>query len=66
MPNKRHPSRRFVGFWVSGFLKEKLRKHAIKNRMTLSVLIAKILWDFVKNDVVEVLIVSTTLLLKIC
>ena len=66
MPNKRHPSRKFVGFWATGNLKEKLRKHAIKNRMTLSVLIAKILWDFVKKDVVEVFVASATLLLEIC
>ena len=50
MPNKRHPTRRFVGFWASGYLKEKLRKHAIKKRMTLSVLIAKILSDFMNGD----------------
>lgn len=49
MPNKRHPSRRFVGFWVSGYLKEKLRQHAIRKRMTLSVLVAKILSDFIKK-----------------
>ena len=50
MPNKRHPSRRFVGFWMSGYLKEKLRKNALKKRMTLSVLIAKILSDFINSD----------------
>lgn len=66
MPNKRHPTRRFIGFWATGYLKDQLRKHAIKKRMTLSFLIAKILLDFLKNEVVEVFVVSATLLLEIC
>jgi len=55
MPNKRHPTRRYIGFWGTNGLKQKLQKVASKKGVTLSVLITQILWDFVAG--VEVLIV---------
>jgi len=66
MPNKRHPTRKFIGFWATSFLKEALKKHAVKKRMTLSVLIAKILWDFVNSSGAEILLTSATQLFDIC
>jgi hypothetical protein len=46
MPNKRHPARKFMGFWATTLLKEKLKKHAIKERITLSGLMHDILDDY--------------------
>jgi hypothetical protein len=46
MPNKRHPARKFLGFWATTLLKEKLREHAIIKRTTLSVLMHDILDDY--------------------
>jgi len=50
MPNKRHPTRTYIGFWGTGGLKARLQKLAVKNGITLSVLITKILWDFVNGS----------------
>jgi hypothetical protein len=50
MPNKRHPTRKFMGFWATALLKEKLREHAIKKRTTLSVLMADILHDYLLKN----------------
>jgi hypothetical protein len=47
MPNKRHPTRKYIGFWGTVGLKQKLQKFASKKGITLSVLITQILWDFV-------------------
>jgi hypothetical protein len=49
MPNKRHPTRKYIGFWGTDGLKQKLQKLAAKSGTTLSVLITKILWDFVNG-----------------
>ena len=49
MPNKRHPTRKFIGFWGTISLKERLTKHALKSKKPLSVLIAEILWDFIQK-----------------
>jgi len=49
MPNKRHPTRKYIGFWGTDGLKQKLQKLATKSGTTLSVLITKILWDFVNG-----------------
>jgi len=46
MPSKRHPAKRFVGFWATAFLKDSLKKHATKRRITLSVLIADVLSNY--------------------
>jgi hypothetical protein len=57
MPNKRHPTRKYIGFWGTGGLKQKLQKLATKRGTTLSVLITKILWDFVNGaDLILVLL----------
>ncbi|NBR24009.1 MAG: hypothetical protein EBU08_09615 [Micrococcales bacterium] len=50
MPNKRHPTRRFIGFWGTTFLKLALQKHAKKKGIPLSALIGKILWEFLQNN----------------
>jgi len=49
MPNKRHPTRKYIGFWGTDGLKQKLQKLAAKSGTTLSVLITKILWDFLNG-----------------
>jgi hypothetical protein len=49
MPNKRHPTRKYIGFWATDGLKQKLRKLAAKREVTLSVLILKILFDYVNG-----------------
>jgi hypothetical protein len=49
MPNMRHPTRKYIGFWGTDGLKQKLQKLATKGGTTLSVLITKILWDFVNG-----------------
>lgn len=49
MPNKRHPTRAYVGFWGTRGLKEKLQKLAVKEGKTLTVLIVKVLWDYVNK-----------------
>ena len=46
MPNKRHPARKYIGFWGTLFLKQKLSKIASKKGVSLSVLVTQILWDF--------------------
>jgi len=57
MPNKRHPTRKYIGFWGTDGLKQKLQKLATKRGTTLSVLITKILWDFVNGaDLILVLL----------
>jgi hypothetical protein len=57
MPNKRHPTRKYIGFWGTAGLKQKLQKLAAKSGTTLSVLITKILWDFVNGaDLILVLL----------
>ena len=50
MPNKRHPARRFVGFWATAFLKDSLKKHAIKKRINLSVLMANVLTNYLLKN----------------
>jgi hypothetical protein len=46
MPNKRHPARKFIGFWATAFVKDSLQKHALKQQITLSVLMADILHEY--------------------
>ena len=60
MPNKRHPTRKYIGFWGTASLKQKLQKLASKKGVTLSVLITQILWDFVTG--VEALVATLFLL----
>lgn len=43
MPNKRHPARKYIGFWGTVSLKEKLKKIALKRGMPLSALVTKVL-----------------------
>jgi len=66
MPNKRHPARKYIGFWGTAFLKDSLKKHAIKKKMTLSVLVAKVLLEFIQKQGFEIAVVSATLFLDIC
>lgn len=47
MPNKRHPARKYIGFWGTLFLKQKLSKIASRRGVSLSVLVTQILWDFI-------------------
>jgi len=54
MPNKRHPTRKYIGFWATLFLKRRLVKIASKRGVTLSVLLTQILWDFING--LEVLV----------
>jgi hypothetical protein len=60
MPNKRHPTRKYIGFWGTSGLKQKLQKVAALKGVTLSVLITQILWDFVAGA--EVLVAALLLL----
>ena len=46
MPNKRHPAKKFIGFWATAYLKKSLKGHAKKKKLTLSVLIEKVLREF--------------------
>lgn len=50
MPNKRHPARKFIGFWATAFVKDSLLKHALKQQITLSVLMADILHDYLLKN----------------
>ena len=58
MPNKRHPTRKYIGFWGTVFLKEKLKKIALKRGVPLSGLVTKVLWDFVNETKFLVLFFS--------
>jgi hypothetical protein len=55
MPNKRHPTKKFIGFWGSNFLKASLQKHAKKKGLPLSALIGKILWEFLQKNKASIL-----------
>ncbi len=43
MPNKRHPAKKYIGFWGTDGLKKRLLKEATGT--TLSKVIVKYLWD---------------------
>jgi len=58
MPNKRHPAKKYIGFWGTAFLKDSLKKHAVKKKMTLSVLVAKILLEFVQKGGMEIMVAT--------
>jgi hypothetical protein len=58
MPNKRHPAKKYIGFWGTAFLKDSLKKHAVKKKMTLSVLVAKILLEFVQKGGMEIVVAT--------
>jgi len=50
MPNRRHPSKRFIGIWGTIKIYEKLQEIAKKKHIKVSALIWKILLDFaIKN-----------------
>ena len=50
MPNKRHPARKFIGFWATAFVKDSLQKDALKQQIPLSVLMADILHDYLLKN----------------
>jgi hypothetical protein len=49
MPNKRHPTRKYIGFWGTSFLKQKLLMVATQKKITLSRLITKVLWKHLEK-----------------
>jgi hypothetical protein len=55
MPNKRHPARKFIGFWGTTTLKERMKKYASKKNKTLSVVIAEILLEYLTRAGVELI-----------
>lgn len=50
MPNKRHPARKYIGFWWTVLLKEKLTKIAFKQGTSLSVLVTKVLRRYANKN----------------
>lgn len=55
MPNKRHPARKFIGFWGTTTLKDKIKKYASKKNKNLSVVIAEILLEYLTRAGVELI-----------
>jgi hypothetical protein len=49
MPNKRHPARKYIGFWGTSFLKQKLVMAATQKKITLSRLVTKVLWEHLEK-----------------
>jgi len=49
MPNKRHPTRKYIGFWGTSFLKQKLIMLATQKKITLSRLMTKVLWEHLEK-----------------
>jgi hypothetical protein len=49
MPNKRHPTRKYIGFWGTSFLKQKLIMLAVRKKITLSRLMTKALWEYLEK-----------------
>ena len=49
MPNKRHPARKYIGFWGTNFLKQKLTMLAARKKITLSHLVTKVLWQHIEK-----------------
>jgi hypothetical protein len=49
MPNKRHPTRKYIGFWGTSFLKQKLTMLAVRKKITLSRLMTKVLWEHLEK-----------------
>lgn len=50
MPNRRHPSKKFLGLWGTSEVHKKLQEIAKKKKTTVSMLIWKILLDFVARN----------------
>ena len=50
MPNKRHPTRKYIGFWGTNFLKQKLIMFAARKKITLSQLVTKVLWQYIEKN----------------
>ena len=50
MPNKRHPTRKYIGFWGTNFLKQKLIMLAARKKITLSQLVTKVLWQYIEKN----------------
>ena len=49
MPNRRHPSKRFIGIWGTIDVYEHLQEIAKKKGIKVSVLISEILLNFTKK-----------------
>jgi hypothetical protein len=50
MPNRRHPSKRFIGLWGTVQVHRQLQEIAKKQKTTVSMLIWRILLDFVSHN----------------
>jgi len=50
VPNKRHPTRKYIGFWATTFLKQKLTILAVRKKMSLSELILGVLWKYIESQ----------------